>query len=558
MNMFCFQCQEAAKGIGCTVKGVCGKDSDVANLQDTLLFVLKGVAALNSELRKAGLAEPKVNKLIFDGLFSTITNANFDEVAFSIRIKKTLKVRDELRAKAEANGIALPTHESVTWTAVTTEEFEAKAAEVGILSEKNEDIRSLKELIIYGLKGLAAYAEHAYNLNFEKEEIYAFMERALAATTQDLSVDELVGLTFETGKFGVDVMALLDQANTSTYGNPKMTKVNIGVRKNPAILISGHDLKDLEDLLIQTEGTGVDVYTHSEMLPANYYPAFKKYKHLAGNYGNAWWKQKEEFESFNGPILFTTNCIVPPIKGASYADRIYTTGASGLPGAVHIADRKPGEMKNFRPIIEHALICGTPTEIETGEIIGGFAHNQVFELAGPIVEAVKTGAIRKFFVMAGCDGRTKERDYYTQFAEKLPKDTVILTAGCAKYRYNKLPLGDINGIPRVIDAGQCNDSYSLAVVALKLKEIFELEDINQLPIVYNIAWYEQKAVIVLLALLYLGVKNIHLGPTLPAFLSPNVANVLVQNFGIAGIQSVDEDLKLFLQTEKELEEEFEK
>ncbi len=554
--MFCFQCQEAAKGIGCTVKGVCGKDSDVANLQDTLLFVLKGVAALNSELRKAGLAEPKVNKVIFDGLFSTITNANFDEVAFSIRIKKTLKVRDELRAKAVANGIALPTHESVNWTAVTTEEFEAKAAEVGILSEKNEDIRSLKELIIYGLKGLAAYAEHAYNLNFEKEEIFAFMERALAATTQDLSADELVALTLETGKFGVDVMALLDQANTTSYGNPEMTKVNIGVRKNPAILISGHDLKDMEELLIQTEGTGVDVYTHSEMLPANYYPAFKKYKHLAGNYGNAWWKQKEEFESFNGPILFTTNCIVPPLKGASYADRIYTTGASGLPGAVHIADRKPGEMKNFRPIIEHALICGAPTEIETGEIIGGFAHNQVFELAGPIVEAVKTGAIRKFFVMAGCDGRMKERDYYTQFAEKLPKDTVILTAGCAKYRYNKLPLGDINGIPRVIDAGQCNDSYSLAVVALKLKEIFELEDVNQLPIAYNIAWYEQKAVIVLLALLYLGVKNIHLGPTLPAFLSPNVANVLVQNFGIAGIQSVDEDLKLFLQTEKELEEEF--
>ncbi len=556
--MFCFQCQEAAKGIGCTVKGVCGKESDVANLQDTLLFVLKGVAALNIELRKIGQAEPRVNKVIFDGLFSTITNANFDEVAFSIRIKKTLKVRDELRTKAVANGIALPAHESVTWTAVTTEEFEAKAAEVGILSEKNEDIRSLKELIIYGLKGLAAYAEHAYNLNFEKEEIFAFMERALAATTQDLSTDELVGLTLETGKFGVDVMALLDQANTTAYGNPEMTKVNIGVRKNPAILISGHDLKDMEELLIQTEGTGVDVYTHSEMLPANYYPAFKKYKHLAGNYGNAWWKQKEEFESFNGPILFTTNCIVPPLKGASYADRIYTTGASGLPGAVHIADRKPGEMKNFRQIIEHALICGAPTEIETGEIIGGFAHNQVFELAGPIVEAVKTGAIRKFFVMAGCDGRMKERDYYTQFAEKLPKDTVILTAGCAKYRYNKLPLGDINGIPRVIDAGQCNDSYSLAVVALKLKEIFELEDVNQLPIAYNIAWYEQKAVIVLLALLYLGVKNIHLGPTLPAFLSPNVANVLVQNFGIAGIQSVDEDLKLFLDTERELEEELEK
>ncbi|HZL11255.1 MAG TPA: hydroxylamine reductase [Prolixibacteraceae bacterium] len=558
MDMFCFQCQEAAKGTGCTIKGVCGKDSNVANLQDTLLFVLKGVAALNSELRKLGQAEPKVDKVIFDGLFSTITNANFDDVAFVIRIKKTLKVRDELKAKAIAAGISLPTHESVNWSASTSEEFEAKAAEVGVLNETNEDVRSLKELIIYGLKGLAAYAEHAYNLNHESQEIFAFTERALAATTQDLSVDELVGLTLETGKFGVDVMALLDKANTTAYGNPEMTKVNIGVRKNPAILISGHDLRDMEDLLAQTEGTGVDVYTHSEMLPANYYPAFKKYKHLVGNYGNAWWKQKEEFESFNGPILFTTNCIVPPMEKAAYRDRIYTTGASGLTGAAHIPDRKPGEMKDFSDIIEHAKICASPTEIETGEILGGFAHNQVFELAGPIVEAVKSGAIRKFFVMAGCDGRMKDRDYYTQFAEKLPTDTVILTAGCAKYRYNKLPLGDINGIPRVIDAGQCNDSYSLAVVALKLKEIFELEDINELPIAYNIAWYEQKAVIVLLALLSLGIKNIHLGPTLPAFLSPNVVNVLVQNFGIAGIQTVDEDLKLFLDTEKELEEEFEK
>ncbi len=551
--MFCFQCQEAAKGIGCTIKGVCGKDSNVSNLQDTLLFVLKGVAAINSELRKVGKNDPKADKVIFDGLFSTITNANFDDVAFVIRIKRTLKFRDELKAKVLAAGISLPVHESVTWTASTTEEFEAKAAQVGILSEKNEDVRSLKSLILFGLKGLAAYAEHAYNLNFSKDEIFAFMERALVATTQDLSVDELVALTLETGKFGVDVMALLDQANTSAYGNPEMTKVNLGVRNNPAILISGHDLRDMEDLLVQTEGTGVDVYTHSEMLPANYYPAFKNYKHLVGNYGNAWWKQKEEFESFNGPILFTTNCIVPPLEKASYKGRIYTTGASGLPGAVHIPDRKNGERKDFSRLIAHAKTCAAPAEIETGEIIGGFAHNQVFELAGPIVDAVKSGAIRKFFVMAGCDGRMKDRDYYTQFAEKLPKDTVILTAGCAKYRYNKLPLGDINGIPRVIDAGQCNDSYSLAVVALKLKEIFGLEDINQLPIAYNIAWYEQKAVIVLLALLYLGVKNIHLGPTLPAFLSPNVANVLVQNFGIAGIQSVDEDLKLFLQTEKELE-----
>jgi len=556
--MFCFQCQEAAKGIGCAVKGVCGKNPEVANLQDTLLFVLKGVATINAKLREAGMAEPKVDKLIFDGLFSTITNANFDEVAFVIRIKKTLKIRDELKVKALEAGIVLPTHDSIDWTAVTSAEFEAKAAEIGILSELNEDVRSLKELIIYGLKGLAAYAEHAFNLNHQNQEIFAFMERALTATTQDLTVDELVALTLETGKFGVQVMALLDKANTSTYGHPEMTKVNIGVHKNPAILISGHDLRDMEDLLIQTEGTGVDVYTHSEMLPANYYPAFKKYKHLVGNYGNAWWKQKEEFESFNGPILFTTNCIVPPMEKAGYRDRIYTTGASGLPGAVHFPDRKPGQRKDFHAIIEHAKSCDAPTEIEKGEIIGGFAHNQIFELAGPIVEAVKSGAIRKFFVMAGCDGRMKERDYYTEFAEKLPADTIILTAGCAKYRYNKLPLGTINGIPRVIDAGQCNDSYSLAVVALKLKEIFELEDINELPIAYNIAWYEQKAVIVLLALISLGVKNIHLGPSLPAFLSPNVVNVLIENFGIAGIQSVDEDLKLFLDIEKEVDIAFEK
>lgn len=550
-NMFCFQCQEASKGIGCTIKGVCGKPSDVANLQDTLLFVLKGIALLNTDLKTVGKADNKANKVIFDGLFSTITNANFDHTAFVIRIKKALKFRDELKGKVADAGLLINPHESIHWTAKTGEEFEAKAKEVGILSEANEDIRSLKELIIYGLKGLAAYAEHAYNLKHEKQEIFDFMQEALAATTRDLSVDELVDLTLETGKFGVDVMALLDAANTTSYGNPEVTKVNIGVRNNPAILISGHDLRDMEDLLKQTEGTGVDVYTHSEMLPANYYPEFKKYPHLAGNYGNAWWKQKEEFESFNGPILFTTNCIVPPLEKASYKDRIYTTGASGLTGAIHIPDRKEGEMKDFSMIIEHAKKCAAPTEIESGEIVGGFAHNQVFELAEPIVEAVKTGAIRKFFVMAGCDGRMMSRDYYTEFAEKLPQDTVILTAGCAKYRYNKLPLGDINGIPRVIDAGQCNDSYSLAVVALKLKEIFELDDVNELPIAYNIAWYEQKAVIVLLALLYLGVKNIHLGPTLPAFLSPNVANVLVENFGIAGISSVDEDLKLFLETTEE-------
>ncbi len=546
-NMFCFQCQEAAKGVGCTIKGVCGKPSDVANLQDSLLFVLKGISILNTDLKTVGKADKKANKVVFDGLFSTITNANFDHTAFVIRIKKSLKFRDELKAKVAEAGLTISDHESVHWTAKTGEEFEAKASEVGVLSEQNEDVRSLKELIIYGLKGLAAYAEHAYNLAHEKQEIFDFMMEALAKTTKDLSVDELVGLTLETGKFGVDVMALLDAANTSTYGNPEVTKVNIGVRNNPAILISGHDMRDMEDLLKQTEGTGVDVYTHSEMLPANYYPEFKKYKQLAGNYGNAWWKQKEEFESFNGPILFTTNCIVPPLEKATYKDRIYTTGASGLTGSIHIPDRKEGEMKDFSAIIEHAKKCATPTEIETGEIVGGFAHNQVFELAEPIVEAVKTGAIRKFFVMAGCDGRMMSRDYYEEFAAKLPNDTVILTAGCAKYRYNKLPLGDINGIPRVIDAGQCNDSYSLAVVALKLKEIFELEDVNELPIAYNIAWYEQKAVIVLLALLSLGVKNIHLGPTLPAFLSPNVVNVLVENFGIAGITTADEDIKLFLE-----------
>ena len=545
-NMFCYQCQEAAKGIGCTIKGVCGKTSDVANLQDTLLFVLKGISILNGQLKEVGQADKKANKVVFDGLFATITNANFDHTAFVIRIKKALKFRDELKGKVAAAGLLIGDHDSLHWTAATGDEFEAKAKEVGILSEANEDVRSLKELIIYGLKGLAAYAEHAYNLKHEKQEIFDFMMEALAKTTQDLPVDELIGLTLETGKFGVDVMALLDAANTSTYGNPEVSKVNIGVRNNPAILISGHDLRDMEDLLKQAEGSGVDVYTHSEMLPANYYPEFKKYSCLAGNYGNAWWKQKEEFESFNGPILFTTNCIVPPMEKATYKDRIYTTGASGLTGAIHIPDRKEGEMKDFSMIIEHAKKCAAPTQIEEGEIVGGFAHNQVFELAEPIVEAVKTGAIRKFFVMAGCDGRMMSRDYYEEFAAKLPKDTVILTAGCAKYRYNKLPLGDINGIPRVIDAGQCNDSYSLAVVALKLKEIFELDDVNQLPIAYNIAWYAQKAVIVLLALLYLGVKNIHLGPTLPAFLSPNVASVLVENFGIAGITNPDEDIKLFL------------
>ncbi|WP_167610730.1 hydroxylamine reductase [Maribellus sediminis] len=549
MSMFCFQCQEAAKGTGCTIAGVCGKTSDVANLQDTLLYVLKGISWYNEKLRAIGANPSKVDKFVFDGLFSTITNANFDKKAFERRIIKALQIKNELLVLCKSTGVVLPNElpECATWSGSSLEEFETKAEEVGILSTENEDIRSLRELIIYGVKGLAAYAEHAWNLGNKKDEIFAFMQRALVATTEDLSVDELVALTLETGKYGVDVMALLDAANTSAYGNPEMTKVNIGVRNNPAILISGHDLKDMEELLKQTEGTGVDVYTHSEMLPAHYYPAFKKYKHLAGNYGNAWWKQNTEFESFNGPILFTTNCIVPPKESATYTNRIYTTGASGLEGAIHIPDRKDGEMKDFSAIIEHAKKCAAPQEIESGEIIGGFAHAQVFALADKIVDAVKTGAIKKFFVMAGCDGRMKSRDYYTQFAEQLPQDTVILTAGCAKYRYNKLPLGDIGGIPRVIDAGQCNDSYSLAVIALKLKEVFELNDINELPIAYNIAWYEQKAVIVLLALLYLGVKNIHLGPTLPAFLSPNVANVLVENFGIGGITSVDQDLEMFLE-----------
>lgn len=549
MNMFCFQCQEAAKGTGCTIAGVCGKKSNVANMQDLLMFVLKGISIYSTAARSNGFEDAEVNKFVFDGLFATITNANFDRQVFVEKVKKGLELRERIKNAAENLDAEIPAdiHESATWYADTEEEFDEKSLKVGVLSTENEDIRSLRELITYGVKGLAAYTEHAYNLDEENPELYAFMQRALAATTNDnLSADELVALTMETGKYGVEAMALLDKANTSRYGNPEISKVNIGVGKNPGILISGHDLRDMEDLLKQTEGTGVDVYTHSEMLPANYYPAFKKYKHFVGNYGNSWWKQNEEFETFNGPVLFTTNCIVPPKKSSTYADRIFTTGASGYPGFRHIPDRKNGYMKDFSEIIEMAKTCDPPTEIESGEIIGGFAHNQVIQLADKVVDAVKSGAIRKFFVMAGCDGRMKDRSYYTEFAEQLPKDTVILTAGCAKYRYNKLPLGDIGGIPRVLDAGQCNDSYSLAVIAMKLKEVFELNDINELPIAYNIAWYEQKAVIVLLALLYLGVKNIHLGPTLPAFLSPNVAGVLVEKFGIQGIQTVDEDMKLFL------------
>ena len=541
-DMFCFQCQETAGGTGCTKVGVCGKRPDVACMQDLLIYVTKGLSAVTTKLREEGKpVDKEVNHLVTVSLFTTVTNANFDREAIIAKIKETLAVKESLRA-ALADPDALP--EAALWNGEVSE-YDAKAASagVGILATENEDVRSLREMITYGLKGLAAYAKHANALLYDNEEADAFIQSTLAKLLDDtLTVDDLVALTLETGKYGVDGMALLDQANSGTYGNPEITTVDIGVRNHPGILISGHDLKDLEQLLAQTEGTGVDVYTHSEMLAGQYYPAFKKYPHFAGNYGNAWWKQKEEFESFNGPILMTTNCVVPPAD--SYKDRLWTTGAAGYPGCRHI-EGAYGEVKDFSGIIEQAKKCAPPTEIETGSIVGGFAHEQVFALADKVVDAVKSGAIRKFVVMAGCDGRMKSRDYYTEFAKKLPKDVVILTAGCAKYKYNKLDLGDIGGIPRVLDAGQCNDSYSLALIALKLKEVFELDDINDLPIAFNIAWYEQKAVIVLLALLYLGVKNIHLGPTLPGFLSPNVANVLVGNFGIAGIGTVDEDLKLF-------------
>lgn len=538
-KMFCYQCQETAGCKGCTMSGVCGKKPDVAAMQDLLVYVTKGISAVTTALRQEGKqVSAEINHLITLNLFTTITNANFDKESIEARIRATLTEKDVLLAQI-ADPSGLP--EAAKWNG--SGNWEEKAATVGVLSTENEDIRSLRELITYGLKGLSAYSKHANVLLKDDEEVDAFLQRALAATLDDnLSVEELIALTMETGKHGVSGMALLDKANTEAYGNPEITKVNIGVGTNPGILVSGHDLRDLEMLLEQTQGTGVDVYTHSEMLPAHYYPAFKKYPNFIGNYGNAWWKQKEEFESFNGPILMTTNCIVPPKD--SYKDRLYTTGAAGYPGCTHISG-EIGEQKDFSVIIEHAKRCATPTEIETGELIGGFAHAQVLALADQVVDAVKSGAIKKFVVMAGCDGRAKSREYYTEFAKALPKDAVILTAGCAKYKYNKLPLGDINGIPRVLDAGQCNDSYSLAVIALKLKEVFGLDDINDLPIAYNIAWYEQKAVIVLLALLYLGVKNIHLGPTLPAFLSPNVAKVLVENFGIAGISTVEEDLKFF-------------
>ena len=538
-QMFCFQCQETAGCKGCTMVGVCGKKPDVAAMQDLLVYVSKGISAVTTALRKEGqTVAPEINHLITLNLFVTITNANFDKESIEARIRATLDAKQELLPRLKDTA-GLP--DAALWDGAG--DWEEKARTVGVLSTENEDIRSLRELITYGLKGLSAYSKHANALLQDDEEVDAFLQRALAATLDDsLSAGDLVALTLETGKYGVSGMALLDKANTTAYGNPEITRVNIGVGKNPGILVSGHDLRDLEMLLEQTQGTSVDVYTHSEMLPAHYYPAFKKYPNFVGNYGNAWWKQKEEFESFNGPILMTTNCIVPPKD--SYKDRMYTTGAAGYPGCKHIPGGI-GEQKDFSALIEHAKKCAPPTEIETGEIIGGFAHAQVFALADKVVDAVKSGAIKKFVVMGGCDGRAKSREYYTEFAKALPKDTVILTAGCAKYKYNKLPLGDINGIPRVLDAGQCNDSYSLAVIALKLKEVFGLEDINDLPIIYNIAWYEQKAVIVLLALLYLGIKNIHLGPTLPAFLSPNVAKVLVENFGIAGIGTVEEDMKLF-------------
>ena len=542
-KMFCFQCQETAGCSGCTKFGVCGKSPDLAKMQDLLIYTTKGLSEVTTRLRAEGKEiSGEVNHLITINLFTTITNANFDDAIFYDRVKTTLDMKADLLSKLD-NKENLS--EAALWTASTKEEMDAKAPLVGVLATENEDIRSLRELIIYGIKGLSAYMKHANALGYDDEAINAFMQATLAKTLDNtLSADDLVALTLETGKVGVDGMALLDSANTGTYGHPEITKVNIGVRNNPGILISGHDLKDLELLLQQTEGTGVDVYTHSEMLPAHYYPAFKKYSHFAGNYGNAWWKQKEEFESFNGPILMTTNCIVPPKD--SYKDRLFTTGAAGFAGVKHIKGISE-DNKDFSEIIELAKKCQPPTEIETGEIVGGFAHNQVFALADAVVEAVKTGAIKKFFVMAGCDGRAKSRNYYTDFAKALPKDTVILTAGCAKYKYNKLNLGDINGIPRVLDAGQCNDSYSLALIALKLKEVFELQDINELPIAFNIAWYEQKAVIVLLSLLYLGVKNIHLGPTLPAFLSPNVAKVLVENFGIGGITNVEDDIKMFME-----------
>lgn len=548
-KMFCYQCQETAQGKGCSIVGVCGKKSETANLQDLLIYTVKGVAAVSSILRKREINLKETDRYLINSLFITITNANFDDEAIITEIKKGISLREELKKNLTSNEMKeLEKFKNlINWNFVSDEELLkfSQNKEVGILRTENEDIRSLRELLTYGLKGMAAYAEHAMNLGKTQEEIFAFIEKGLLATEDNsLTAEELTALVMECGSYGVKVMALLDEANTSAFGNPVITKVNIGVGTRPGILISGHDLNDLKQLLEQSKDSGVDIYTHSEMLPGHYYPELKKYSHFFGNYGNAWWKQKEEFEKFNGPIVFTTNCIVPPSNEASYKDRVFTTNAAGYPGWKKIKINEDGT-KDFSEVIELAKKCQAPTEIEKGEIVGGFAHNQVLALADKVIENIKSGAIRKFIVMAGCDGRMVSRNYYSEFAEKLPKDTIILTAGCAKYKYNKLNLGDINGIPRVLDAGQCNDSYSLAVIALKLKEVFGLNDVNELPIVYNIAWYEQKAVIVLLALLYLGVKNIHLGPTLPAFLSPNVAKLLVENFGIGGITTVDEDLKKF-------------
>jgi len=546
--MFCFQCQETAKNTGCTVKGVCGKPEETANLQDLLIFVLRGISVYGEELKELGASDRANDDFIAQGLFATITNANWDDSRFTALITEGLQRRDQARSKFQAaykekNGNdfdgALP--EAATWTGDLSA-FAEKAKVVGVLATENEDVRSLRELLIIGLKGVAAYADHAAILGCQKDDINDFIMEALASTTKDLTVDEMIAMVMKAGETSVNTMALLDEANTTAYGNPEITEVNIGVGKNPGILITGHDLKDMEDLLKQTEGTGIDVYTHGEMLPANYYPAFKKYDHFVGNYGGSWWHQNKEFESFNGPILLTTNCLVPLKKNNTYLDRFFTTGVVGYDRAVHIADRPEGGAKNFSAIVEKAKTCAAPEELETGKIVGGFAHNQVLALAGKVVDAVKSGAIKRFVVMAGCDGRQKGRSYYTDVAENLPQDTVILTAGCAKYRYNKLDLGDIGGIPRVLDAGQCNDCYSLAVIALKLKEVFGLEDINELPISYDIAWYEQKAVAVLLALLFLGVKGIRLGPTLPAFLSPTVANVLIEKFGIKPIGTVEEDI----------------
>ncbi len=542
-SMFCYQCQETMKGTGCILKGVCGKDAETARYMDLLMAVVRGISIAAETHRNNNMeVNGEINHFVADALFCTITNANFDKESIRQRIIKGVSLRDELLTTLKAKNITYPEVEETTWQGDEAS-YDEEAAKTGILREPNEDLRSLKELIVYGLKGMAAYLEHAMRLGFDDLSIHSFIQQALATiATGNLSVEEWTALVLRTGEVGVQTMALLDKANTTRYGNPEITKVNIGVRSNPGILISGHDLHDIEDLLKQTEGTGVDVYTHGEMLPAHYYPAFKKYSHFVGNYGNAWWKQREEFSSFNGPIVFTTNCIVPPLKNANYLERMFTCNATAYPGCEYIPTNADGH-KDFSKIIEIAKQCQPPTEIEKGEIIGGFAHNQVLQLADQVVGAVKSGAIRKFIVMAGCDGRMKSRDYYTEFAKALPKDTVILTAGCAKYRYNKLGLGDINGIPRVLDAGQCNDSYSLAVIAMKLKEVFGLNDINELPIVYNIAWYEQKAVIVLLALLSLGVKEIHLGPTLPAFISPAVLNVLVNTFHISGISDVEQDMK---------------